>query len=167
MDGYLLDTNGASWACLESSSRHQEMRGRIAALGNAPVFLSAISIAESEYGMYAAQMDETTRQSIRNALAQFRMLDLDRHTAKQYGKIRARLFHRYAPRNSRQKFATKYLEDLREHTTGKELGIQENDLWIVCIAVRYNMVFVTADKGGGMKNIVDAASHANRTQFWD
>ena len=86
MDGYLLDTNVASWACLESSSRHQEMRGRIAALGNAPVFLSAISIAESEYGMYAAQMDETTRQSIRNALAQFRMLDLDRHTAKQYGK---------------------------------------------------------------------------------
>ena len=167
MDGYLLDTNVASWACLESSSRHQEMRGRIAALGNAPVFLSAISIAESEYGMYAAQMDETTRQSIRNALAQFRMLDLDRHTARQYGKVRARLFHRYAPRNNRQRFATKYLEDLREPTTGKQLGIQENDLWIVCIAVRYNVILVTADKAGGMKNVVDAASHANHTRFWD
>ena len=167
MDGYLLDTNVASWACFESSSRHQEMRDRVAALGDAPVFLSAISIGEVEYGMAAAAMDKADRRSIRNALRQYSPLDLDRHTARQYGKVRARLFHKYGPRRNRQEFRTKYVEDLREPTTGKALGIQENDLWIVCIAVRYNLVFVTADKGGGMKNIVDAASYDNRTQFWD
>lgn len=167
MDGYLLDTNIASWACLQSSSRHVEMRNRIVALGKDLVFLSSISIAEAEYGMAAANMDNADRLTIRNALAQYRVLDLDHHTARLYGEVRARLFHRYAPRNNRQRFATKYLEDLREPTTGKELGIQESDLWIVCIAVRYNVVFVTADRAGGMRNIVDAANHSHRTQFWN
>lgn len=143
------------------------MRNRIAALGDARVFLSPISIAEAEYGMAVANMDKENRRNIRSALAQYILLDLDRHTARQYGEVRARLFHKYAPRNNRQRFATKYIEDLREPTTGKELGIQESDLWIVSVAVRYNVVLLTADKAGGMRNIVDAANHVNRTQFWN
>ena len=164
---YLLDTNVASWASYQGSPHYQQMRPQVDALGNDSVFVSPVSIAEVEYGLNAAPMDESQRQLIRNAIAAYQILELNRYTAEEYGKIRAILFHKFAPRNNRHQFSTKYIEDLREPTTGKQLGIQENDLWIVSVAVQYNVVFVTADTGGGMKNIVDAANYNSRTQFWN
>ena len=46
------------------------------------------------------------------------------------------------------------------------MGIQENDLWIVSTAVQYNLVFVTDDRRGGMRNIIEKANYSHRTQFW-
>ena len=96
----------------------------------------------------------------------YQVLPIDRHTAEIYGSIRADLFRAYAPRDRRNRFASRYVEDLRERTSGKELGIQENDLWIVSVAVEYNLIFVTGDRGGGMKKIVEVANYAHRTQYW-
>lgn len=165
-DIYLLDTNVASWASYQGSRYHQQIRPQVDALGNDAVFVCPVTLAEVEYGLNAAPMQETSRQNIRNAIAEYQVLELNRHTAVEYGTIRARLFHRFAPRDNRNQFSSGYVEDLREPTTGKQLGIQENDLWIVSIAVQYNVVFITADRRGGMKNIVDAANHNDRTQFW-
>ena len=96
----------------------------------------------------------------------YQVLPIDQHTAQIYGRIRASLFNAFAPRDNRNRVARAYVEDLRERTSGKELGIQENDLWIVSTAIQYNLMFVTDDRRGGMRNIVAKANYTRRTQFW-
>ena len=57
----------------------------------------------------------------------------------------------------------KYVEDIIDRTTGKELGIQENDLWILSVAVQYNLVFVTNDR---MIRAIEATRYSDRTEYW-
>ena len=97
-------------------------------------------------------------------MASFKVLHVDQHTAKTYAEIRAKLFRTHAPRNRRGRLTKKYVEDLVDRTTGKELGIQENDLWIVSVAVQYNLIFVTNDK---MQRVIEAAIYADRTEYWN
>lgn len=165
-EAYLLDTTIASIAGYEGDERHASVREWLDGLQSDVVFISAVSVAESEYGLRLNPLDAQSEQDIRNAIRTYQVLPIDHHTATVYGPIRAALFRAYAPRDYRKRIASRYIEDLREPTTGKELGVQENDLWIVSVAVQYNMVFVTADGGGGMKKIVDEANYAHRTRYW-
>ena len=147
-ESYLLDTSVATAAWYQRDPRHYAVRDWLKKAGGDTVFISAVSIAESEYGLNIGTADSEVRRQVREARDSFRVLDIDRHTAKIYGAIRGCLFVSYAPRNSRNRIGSRYAEDLRERTPGKKLGIQENDLWIVSVAVRYNMVLVTADRRG-------------------
>jgi predicted nucleic acid-binding protein len=99
-------------------------------------------------------------------MAQYECLNIDRHTGEPYSYIRANLFKKYSPRTQRNRLTIKHIEDLIEPTTGKELGIDENDLWIVSTAVEYNLVFITRDQKGSMRRIVEAAGYESRTLFW-
>ncbi len=165
-EAYLLDTTIASIAGYEGDERHAGVREWLDGLQDGVVFISAVTVAETEYGLSLNPLGPQPQQEIRSAIGGYQVLPIDRHTARVYGPLRAALFQAYAPRDYRNRIATRYLEDLREPTTGKELGIQENDLWIVSVAVQYNMVYVTADVGGGMKRIVEEANYAHRTRFW-
>lgn len=99
-------------------------------------------------------------------MAQYECLDIDCNTSEPYSDIRASLFKKYSPRDRRNRLIMKRIEDLVEPTTGKELGIDENDLWIVSTAVEYNLVFITRDQKGSMRRIVEAANYTLRTLFW-
>ncbi len=165
-EAYLLDTSIASIAGYEGDERHAGVREWLDGLQDDAVFVSAVSVAESEYGLNLNPLDAQSQQDIRSAIGTYQVLPIDHHTARVYGPIRAALFRAYAPRDYRNRITARYIEDLREPTSGKELGIQENDLWIVSVAVQYNMAFVTADGGGGMRAIVEEAHYAHRTTFW-
>lgn len=165
IEGYLLDTTiaSASWDC--GAPGHTNVRQRLEKLGNALVYVSAVSIAEVEYGLRTAPAIDVQRQStVRDAMAGFKVLDVDRHTAEAYAEIRADLFRAHSPRNRRGRLTQRRVEDLVDRTTGKELGIQENDLWIVSVAVQYNLIFVTNDR---MQRVIDAATYSERTEFWN
>ncbi|MBI2854689.1 MAG: type II toxin-antitoxin system VapC family toxin [Chloroflexi bacterium] len=167
VEGYLLDTSVASAAWDKGAPRHNQVRERMETLGDSLLFVSAISIAEVEYGLQVAPALDASRQyAVRDAMSKYAILEIDRHTAQTYAGIRARLFKAHAPKDRRQRINKTYVEDLVERTSGKELGIQENDLWIVSVAVQYNLVFVTADRGGGTGTIVDAAQYAHRIEYW-
>jgi len=97
-------------------------------------------------------------------MAGFKVLDIDQHTAMTYAEIRANLFRTYAPKNRRGRITQRYIEDIVERTTGKELGIQENDLWIVSVAIQYNLIFVTKDR---MLRVIEAAEYSERTEYWN
>ena len=97
-------------------------------------------------------------------MAGFRILEITEHTARAYAQLRANLFRAYSPRNRRGRLTQRQVEDLVESTTGRELGIQENDLWIVSIAVEQNLIFVTSDR---MERVIEAAQYAERTEFWN
>ena len=165
VDAYLLDTSVASIAGYQGHSLHQKVRTWLDAIEDDMVFISAVSVAESEYGLNLNPLPAHVQQDIRRVMTAYKVLPIDHHTARIYGKIRADLFNAYGPQDNRGRVSSRYAKDLRESTSDKELGIQENDLWIVSVAIRYNLVFVTADTGGGMCNIINTANYTHRTYF--
>ena len=165
IEGYLLDTSIASASWDRRAPRHSDVRRRLENLDSHLVFVAAVSIAEVEYGLRVAPEIDSQRQSlVRNAMARFNVLEVTQHTARTYAEIRAKLFQAHAPRNRRGRLTQKYVEDIVETTTGKELGIQENDLWIVSTAVEQNLIFVTGDR---MCRVIEAAHYSERTEFWN
>jgi predicted nucleic acid-binding protein len=91
-------------------------------------------------------------------MAVYKMLTIDKWTSENYAQIRALLFDKYGTRTKRQTIRQKRPEALVDGTTSRELGIQENDLWIAAIAVRYNCFFVTTDVR--MRRIMDIVLQA-------
>ena len=162
---YLLDTNIASIAWNEAHHAHAIIRQRLQNLAPSELVISCVTNAEVEFGLRSAPyIDVDKQQVVRNKMNSYYPFDLDYHTAEQYGQIRASLFKKYwQPYHSKN---TRYIEDLVDNVTGKSLGIQENDLWIVSVALQYHFVLVTGDKSGGMKRVVEAAFYQDRTEYW-
>jgi tRNA(fMet)-specific endonuclease VapC len=146
-DAYLLDTSIASIAWDGGSRYHTLVRRRLAAFGENSISVCVISLAEVEYGLHVSPgIDRERHDAVRRAMLQYRVWDIDRYTAEVYAPLRGELFKRYAPRDKRGRLTQKWPEELRDETSAKELGIQENDLWIVSIAVQYDLFFITQDK---------------------
>lgn len=165
-EGYLLDTSVASAVFDKGHREHDKIRKRLEQLGEAILYICPVLVGEVECGLKIAPFVDHERQvRVRDAMAQYECLEIDYHTSEAYSNIRAKLLIKYSPKKRRNKLA-RYVEDLINPITGKELGIQENDLWIVSVAVEYNLVFITRDQGGGMERIVQEAGYLPRTLFW-
>jgi predicted nucleic acid-binding protein len=169
-DAYLLDTSVATIAWDGLHKEHAQIRGRLVELGDDAIFVCAISIGEKEYGLRVYQhIDAARSQAVRDAWRQYQVLQIDHHTAITYGQLRGALFRLYATKKSRDRVKEKQPEDLRDKTTGRELGIQENDLWIVSIAAQYDLRFITRDDGGGMRRVLGVAKDEfgyDRAEIW-
>lgn len=162
---YLLDTNIASAAWNVRHSAHTVVIDKLRQLGLARIFISCVTIAEIEFGLQVTpQIDADKQRIVRSNMDSYEPLRIDKHTAKEYARIRASLFRQFWPKSRSLKF--RYIEDLVDEVTGKSLGIQENDLWIVSVAVQYNCILVTGDRASGMQRIVDVAQYQGRTQYW-
>ena len=146
-DAYLLDTSIATIAWDGGHPSHALVRERLAAFGDDPISVCAISIGEKEYGLQVSPgIDIERSQAVRNAMSQYQAWQIDHHTGTTYGQLRGALFKRYAPRDKRGRLAAKRPEELVDKTTARELGIQENDLWIVSVAIQYDLHLITRDK---------------------
>jgi tRNA(fMet)-specific endonuclease VapC len=169
-DTYLLDTSVATIAWDGLHKEHAQIRIRLAAFGDDPIYVCAISIGEKEYGLWVyPHIDATRSQAVRNAWRQYQVLSIDHHTAEIYGQLRGALFRLYATKKNRDRIKEKRPEDLHDRTTGRELGIQENDLWIVSVAVQYDLRLVTRDDGGGMRRVLGVAKDElgyDRADVW-
>ena len=169
-DAYLLDTSVAAIAWDGGHPDHTIIRSRLAALSDDSISVCAISIGEKEYGLQVSRgVDLARQQAIRNALQQYNVWSIDHHTAAIYGELRGTLFKRYGTWKKRDRLKEKQPEQLIDRTTARELGIQENDLWIVSIAIQYDLRFITRDGGEGMRRILEIAEEAfgyNRVELW-
>lgn len=146
MDAYLLDTSVASIAWDEGNRAHPRVTEHLAGLGDAPIYICAITVGEVEYGLSVAPgLDHSRQQAVRRAMRQYEQIHLSQHVADTYGAIRGELFRRYSPKKARGTPRVKHPEDLLDDTTAKELGIQENDLWIISVAITYNLTLITQD----------------------
>ena len=156
-DAYLLDTTVASIAWDGQDPDHEKVRQNLADLGEASISVCVVTVAEVLYGLEVSpNIDRLRHAAVKHALWQYKIWDIDPHTSEVYAPLRGRLFEKYAPRDRKGRIKTKWPEDLREKTSAKELGIQENDLWIVSVAVQYDLNFVTMDKK--MQRILDVAT---------
>ncbi len=149
---YLLDTNVASCLLDVQRKEHAVALDFVRNVGiDSHIYISCVTVAEIQYGykLYP-NVDLVRKQVIEQGLNQFHIRNIDRHVAESYSEIKAALFRQFVSKDKKGRFLKKRPEELIDKTTGKELGIQENDLWIAAIAVQYNLVLVTQDK---MKNI--------------
>jgi tRNA(fMet)-specific endonuclease VapC len=81
------------------------------------------------------------------------VLDITKATRIYYGLLRASIFEKYAP-NARRRRGLRP-EQLIDPVTSRELGIQENDLWIAAQALEYNLVLVTNDKMDRIRDVCE------------
>jgi tRNA(fMet)-specific endonuclease VapC len=155
MNVYLLDTNAASALWDGYNPHHQDMIDFIKSIGGEDyVYISRIVVAEIEYGHKVfLSSDVKRREVIENAMKAFKVREVDRHTTGPYSDIRAALFQEFGQKDKRGKIKKRWPENLVDQTTAKELGIQENDLWMAAIAVQYKMILVTEDKLAPIKKV--------------
>lgn len=158
MQGYLLDTNVIRhWFDGESGS-FPEVKTRADARGaDSPLYVSAITLGEMEYGHARNPGGAGTKRDefiafVRRRLPQ--ILDVSRHTAEPFGRIRAKLEERYPPKGGWPTGKKRRPEKLYDPVAARELGIDENDLWITAQAVERNLVLVTSDKMSRIRETV-------------
>lgn len=157
MDGYLLDTNIVAFWYDPKRPQHQRVDQRIEDLPQeAPLMISVITLGEIEYGLQSVPEGSA---SSRNPLREFvehrlpMVLDISQTTCTHYGMLRARLFEKYAPRDKRRKGLRP--EQLIDPVTSRELGIQENDLWLAAQALEFNLVLVTNDAMARIRDVCE------------
>ena len=138
MKTYLFDTNiWSKWFRNEPS-----ITQKIAQIDEASkIYLSSVVLGEAIYGAKSNKDFEFDlyREFIYkpNPI----LLPIDEHTADVYGGLRASLFEKYI-----RKGKNKRPEQLIDPVTAAEIGIDENDLWIVAQAITHNLTLITNDK---------------------
>jgi tRNA(fMet)-specific endonuclease VapC len=147
MDGYLLDTNAASILWDIRHRENETLKSFIQKNEQSPFWISIVVFAEIEYGLKTAPwMDESLQVAVRKKMSAFPLiLEMDKHTVGPYSDLRAALFEKYSPKDKRGRLKAKWPEDLQERKSAKELGVQENDIWIAAQAVQYNLLLVSGD----------------------
>lgn len=159
MEAYLLDSNAISDWFDKMQTRHLAVaqRAERVAQSDAVLMTSTVVIGEIIYGVKVAPrekvqaldalMEQIDIQFVRRRF----LLGPERSTALVYGDLRARLFEKFAPKDRRRKGLRP--EELIDPVTAKELGIQENDLWIAAQAIERNLVLVTNDTMTRIKEV--------------
>ncbi len=154
MRDFLIDTNiWEYWFNPKREPQHSNVLKRVAELRQQSendknpfrVWISSVAWGEIEFG-YQVQSNkdvslETQFKQFVHSIAPKEFI-IDKHVTPEYGRIKAMLFEN-VPKNKRKSLRP---EQIVDPITSKELGIQENDLWIVAQAITRNLTLVTNDK---------------------
>ncbi|MBL8877840.1 MAG: type II toxin-antitoxin system VapC family toxin [Phycisphaerales bacterium] len=167
MRDFLLDTQTIRYWHDSACAQHATVSGNVAALRKLAMSLaikpklliSVVTLGEIEFGHQVALAPNPAAQAAYMKFVREELpasWEVSEDAARAYGELRARLFNKYAPGDKRK---PKMLpEQLVDPATARELGIQENDLWISAQAMAHGMVLVTNDR---MERIRDVASGMN------
>jgi tRNA(fMet)-specific endonuclease VapC len=125
----------------------EALRGEVESWEHKPhLLVSVISLGEIEFGhrVNSPPSPDVQTEYLRFVNEKFPVrLELTHDAVTAYGELRGRLFDKYAPREKRKPKMRP--EQLIEPITSRELGIQENDLWLCAQAAAHSMVLVTND----------------------
>ena len=168
MDGYLFDTNAVSPLWNVRHPEHDIIKNFFVSVSQSPVWLSTIVLAEIEYGLkITPKMDIDSQDQVRHEMSNHPfILDIDKHTIGPYSDLRAELFKTFSPRDRRRRLTVKWPEDLIERTSAKELGVQENDIWIAAQAIQYNLMLVTDDSMQRLVEVSENLDYPLRIAKW-
>ena len=150
LDGYLLDTCLLSALLDPTKKTHVSVRSTINSLAEeAPKYVSVITLAELRFGIRLATLrgDSNTERldEIVRAAQMHPPLEVTKHTAEEYGFIKAELANKYL-NNALKKARPRWIEEWVDEATGQKLHIDENDLWLTAQARERNLILLTADK---------------------
>jgi predicted nucleic acid-binding protein len=158
VDAYLLDTTILSAYLDPSHTFHSERRRAVDYLpAGSHRYISIVALAELTFGAdLAAALGKGDAPVLREMIRQARdyaVLDFTHHTAAAYSELKSRLASKYLA-NPLRRDRPKYVEDWVDRTTGKALGVDENDVWMAAHAKERGLVLMTADRR--MQRIADA-----------
>jgi predicted nucleic acid-binding protein len=179
---YLLDTNILIHWYDTSSPKHPNVLGHVNRVKSpdphtdyvSRLFASVITLGEIEYGARASRAPDAAKAAEYAAMDAQKIkfvheqcpepLEITEHVAQWYGDLKAWLFDNCAPNVKRAK--KKRVEELLSPTTGKELGIDENDLWIAAVAVTHGLVLVTHDSRGNFAAMLKQFAQVLTVEDW-
>ncbi len=171
MPGYLIDTQTISYWFDRTSDEYPAVQAaaEVRTSPDAPLYISAISLGEIQYGHAAhpagaGPVRESFVEFVRDKFPQ--VLKVSGHTAQPYGRIRVALFDKLGLGPESRKSKKKRAEQLCDPITGRELGIDENDLWIVAQAAERNLVLVTHDKMVRIRKALQESEIDVRIEDW-
>ena len=156
MVAYLLDTNIVSFWYDDHRAEHANVVGHVEAArqpdpkGYIPrLFISVVALGEIEFGHKVAPTPDHQAQAqylefVRNEVPE--TLEITAHVSESYGALKAWLFENFRdPKKTRKRLR---LEQLVSPIAARELGADENDLWITAQAMYHELVLVTHDSHG-------------------
>ena len=152
MDGYLLDTTILSAYLVPTHRHHIEVLAAVEDLTAKEYrYISVVALAELTTGAeFIEAFDGRFVPAFRERLIRARkhpLLDISHHTASAYAKLKRAVAEKFMPEAMKKKASRKrFVEDWIDETTGKELGIDENDLWMCAQAKERDLILVTDDK---------------------
>jgi tRNA(fMet)-specific endonuclease VapC len=171
---YLLDTNIVSYWYNTACPEHAAVLSHVQAVsqpdpktGYQPkLFVSAVTLGEIEYGHRVTAAPDPAKQKefetfVRDQCTE--PLEISKHVGEPYGKLRAWLFRTFPDKRKRK---TKWPEELVDPTTSKELGVQENDIWIAAQAITHNFVLVTHDSRGNFGKLLRQFRPTLQVEDW-
>jgi tRNA(fMet)-specific endonuclease VapC len=85
---YLLDTNTCIFL---KNKKPLHVLDKLRSVVDLGVYISSITVAELQFGVYNSQNIEKNRISLTEFLAPFTIIDFDDNDAEQFGKIRSKL----------------------------------------------------------------------------
>jgi len=151
---FLLDTQTVRYWYDIKCRQHEAVAANIASfckqselLEHKPrLLVSVVTLGEIEFGNRVNPSPNARMQAdyLRFVREQLPMpWEVSEAAVGAYGELRCRLFNQCAPRERRKPKMRP--EQLIDPVTSKELGIQENDLWLCAQAIGHSMVLVTND----------------------
>jgi tRNA(fMet)-specific endonuclease VapC len=172
---YLLDTNIVSYWYDTGRPEHKKVLARVQAVripdtqtNYVPhLFVSAVTIGEIVYGHRVTASPDASKQSEFEAFIREQCpqpIEISKHVGEPYGELRAWLFRNFVDKSKRAK--TKWPEELVDPTTAKELGVQENDIWIAAQAMTHNFVLVTHDSRDRFRQLLHQFRATLQVEDW-
>jgi tRNA(fMet)-specific endonuclease VapC len=154
---YLLDTMIIRYWYDEDCPEHEKVIARVKSILHPDpqtlyvprLYISVVTLGEIEYGH---RVTPTIGASIQAEYLKFvneqcpEPREITRHVGEHYGTLRAWLFNTFSDKKKRTR--AKRPEELVCPTTARELGVQENDVWIAAQAITFNLTLVTHDFRG-------------------
>lgn len=128
---YLLDTNHCSYLIRKEATVYQ----RAIAIGTEN--LATCVIVQGEL-IFMAEKSEQKQQNlahVNNFIQYLRIYLTDETTAAIYGQLKAAVINQFAPKEKSKRRKTKI----------RDIGFDDNDLWIASIAIQHNLILVSAD----------------------
>ncbi|MBR9780954.1 hypothetical protein TH25_24405 [Thalassospira profundimaris] len=151
MDGYLLDTNIVSAYLDPTHHKHSATLAAVEKLTEKEFrYISVVALAEMTTGLeFFEAFGGSNLPGLRQRLVRARehsLLDVSRHTATAYAELKTAIGKKFMPRAMAKKGGRRrFVEDWVDETTGKSLGIDENDLWMCAQAKERSLIFLSTD----------------------
>jgi predicted nucleic acid-binding protein len=150
LDGYLFDTNTLSILLVPSHQKHADATTAVTALDPAaPKFISVVALAELQFGRVLIETFAGPAPALGSLLSRAQgygaVLEITRHTAAEYGELKANLAKLYLA-NAFRRGRPRWLENWVDRATGQILQVDGNDLWICAQAREHNLVLLTGDR---------------------
>ena len=165
MQVYLLDTCIWSyWWNPDAPEYDGVMRHAEGLESGSTLAISVITFGEIDFGwQWLSNVESPSALAYRRFIEAKspKVFQVDRHTAAEYGRLKASLCDKYMPGRERN-HACK-LRQLVDPVTSEWLGVDENDLWIASQAIVKELVLITNDK---LTRIRDVAMDRLHIENW-